>query len=95
MISNLRRQTVGIKLSLIGILRFLERSGVGLQDIPEEILGQIEDLDYFCAQTLARLADREAPTDIKFVQEVCLALKIILPHLASLEEDVYDRLGIY
>lgn len=95
MISNLRRQTVGIKLSLIGILRFLERSGVGLQDVPEEILSQIEDLDYFCAQTLARLADREAPTDIKFVQEVRLALKIILPHLASLEEDVYDRLGIY
>ena len=41
LISNLREQCVDIKMSLVGIMRFLEDQDVGLEDLPAEILNQI------------------------------------------------------
>ena len=95
LIRDLRDKSVGVKLSLIGILRFLEENEVGLEDLPAETLNQIIDLDYYCTETLRRFADRENPSDIKFVRDVRMALKIILPHVDQLEDEVYYRLGIF
>lgn len=94
-IATLRGQTVGIKLSLIGILRFLEENEVGLEDLPPDLLEKIHDLDHFCRETLTRLADRSGIPDLKFIHDARLAIKIILPHAASLEEEIYDQLGFY
>lgn len=95
LIRELREKTVEVKFSLIGILRFLEDNEVGLEDLPAETLNQIIDLDYFCTETLRKFADRENPPDMKFIRDVRLALKIILPHVDHLEEEVYYRLGFY
>ena len=95
LIRELREKTVEVKFSLIGILRFLEENQVGLEDLPADTLNQIVDLDYFCTETLRKFADREHPPEIKFIRDVRLALKIILPHLDHLEEEVYYRLGFY
>lgn len=95
LIRDLRDKSVGVKLSLIGMLRFLEENEVGLEDLPAETLNQIIDLDYFCTETLRRFADRENPAELKFVRDVRMALKIILPHVDQLEDEVYYRLGIY
>ena len=94
-ITTLRNQTVGIKLSLIGILRFLEENEVGLKDLPSDLLEKIHDLDHFCRETLTHLADRSVIADLKFIHDARLAIKIILPHAASLEEEVYSQLGFY
>nr|NIQ00682.1 hypothetical protein [Nitrospinaceae bacterium]NIR54766.1 hypothetical protein [Nitrospinaceae bacterium]NIS85192.1 hypothetical protein [Nitrospinaceae bacterium]NIT82002.1 hypothetical protein [Nitrospinaceae bacterium]NIU44265.1 hypothetical protein [Nitrospinaceae bacterium] len=94
-VSDLRARTVEVKLSLISILRFLESQSVGLEDLPEELLEQVIDLDAFCKETLSRFAFREEPPDLKFIRDARLALKIILPHLDQLEEEVYYRLGFY
>jgi hypothetical protein len=94
-ISALRDETVSIKLSLIEILRFLEKNEVGLTDLPQDLLDKIYDLDHFCRETLSRLADRSAITNLKFIHDAKLAIKIILPHAASLEEEVYSQLGFY
>ena len=93
--TTLRNQTVGIKLSLIGILRFLEENDVGLKDLPSDLLEKIHDLDHFCRETLTHLADRSVIADLKFIHDARLAIKIILPHAASLEEEVYSQLGFY
>ncbi len=95
LVAELRDKCVEVKLSLIGILRFLEENEVGLEDLPAETLNPIIDLDYFCTETLRRFADRSAPQDLKFIRDVRLALKIVLPHLDHLEEEVYFRLGIF
>ena len=94
-ISKLRNQTVGIKLSLIEILRFLEKNEVGLKDLPQDLLEKIHDLDHFCKETLSRLADRSVIPNLKFIHDAKLAIKIILPHATSLEEEVYSQLGFY
>ena len=94
-IATLRDQTVGIKLSLIGVLRFLEENEVGLKDLPPDLLEKIHDLDHFCRETLTRLADRSGVPDLKFIHDARLAIKIILPHAASLEEEIYYQLGFY
>jgi len=91
----LRNQTVGIKLSLMGILRFLEEKEVGLKDLPPDLLEKIHDLDHFCRETLTRLADRSVIPDLKFIHDAKLAIKIILPHAASLEDEIYGQLGFY
>jgi len=93
--SALRDQTVSIKLSLIEILRFLEKNEVGLKDLPQDLLDKIHDLDHFCRETLTRLADRSIIPNLKFIQDARLAIKIILPHAASLEEEIYSQLGFY
>ncbi len=95
LIQNLRDKSVEVKLSLIEMLRFLETNKVGLQDLPTETLNQIMDLDNFCVETLRKFADRSSPPDLKFIRDVRLALKIILPHLGQLEDEVYSRLGFY
>ena len=95
MIRDLRGKSVEVKLSLIGILRFLEENKVGLQDLPSETLNQIMDLENFCTETLRKFADWDHPPDLKFVRDVRLALKIILPHLSQLEDEVYSRLGFF
>jgi hypothetical protein len=94
-ISTLRNQTVSIKLSLIEILRFLEKNEVGLKDLPQDLLEKIHDLDHFCRETLSRLADRSVIPNLKFIHDARLAIKIILPHATSLEEEVYTQLGFY
>ena len=94
-ISALRDQTVGIKLGLIEILRFLEKNEVGLKDLPPDLLEKIYDLDHFCRETLSRLADRAAIPNLKFIHDAKLAIKIILPHATSLEEEIYSQLGFY
>ena len=94
-IATLRNQTVGIKLSLIEILRFLEKNEVGLKDLPSDLLEKIHDLDHFCRETLTRLADRSEIPELKFIHDARLAIKIILPHATSLEEEIYSRLGFY
>ena len=94
-ISALRDQTVGIKLGLIEILRFLEKNEVGLKDLPQDLLEKIYDLDHFCRETLSRLADRAAIPNLKFIHDAKLAIKIILPHATSLEEEIYSQLGFY
>ena len=94
-ISALRDQTVSIKLSLIETLRFLEKNEVGLKDSPQDLLGKIYDLDHFCRETLSNLADRTAIPNLKFIHDAKLAIKIILPHAASLEEEIYSQLGFY
>lgn len=95
LISDLRNEIVGVKLSLIGILRFLEKNSIGLQDLPQELLDEVIDLDHFCGETLSQFAYRPSLPELKFVQEARLALKIILPHVELLEEEVYQRLGFY
>jgi len=94
-ITTLRNQTVGIKLSLIGILRYLEKNEVGLNNLPPDLLEKIHDLDHFCRETLTRLSDRSEIPELKFIQDARLAIKIILPHAAALEEEVYSQLGFY
>ena len=92
---DLQDKTVSVKLSLIGMLRFLDDNNVGLQDLPSETLNQIIDLDHFCTETLRNFSDRSHPPDLKFVRDVRLALKIILPHLSELEDEVFSRLGFF
>ena len=93
--SALRDQTVSIKLSLIEILRFLEKNEVGLKDLPQDLLDKIHDLDHFCRETLSHLASRSAIPNLKFIHDARLAIKIILPHVASLEEEIYSQLDFY
>ena len=95
LITTLRNQTVNIKLSLIEILRFLEGNEVGLNDLPPDLLEKIHDLDHFCRETLTRLANRSEIPELKFIHDARLAIKIILPHVAALEEEVYSQLGFY
>lgn len=94
-ITTLRNQTVGIKLSLIGILRFLEKNDAGLKDLPPDLLEKIRDLDHFCRETLTRLADRSKIPELKFIHDARLAIKIILPHASALEEEIYSQLSFF
>ena len=95
MIANLREQCVDLKLSLIGVLRFLEDQEVGLEDLPADLLNQIIELDHFCTDALHQFAEREQPPELKFIREVRIALKVVLPQLSIVEEEVYSRLAIY
>jgi len=94
-ITELREKCVLVKLGLIGILRFLEGKGVGLDDLPAEILVQIMELDQFSVDNLSRFARRGEPVDLKFVSDLKLSLKFVLPHLKQLEDEVYHQLGFY
>ena len=95
LIASLREQCVDLKLSLIGVLRFLEDQEVGLEDLPVDLLNQIIELDHFCTDVLHQFAERERPPELKFVREVRIALKVVLPQLSIVEEEVYSRLAIY
>jgi hypothetical protein len=94
-VSELRDKTVEMKLGLIGILRFLEEHQVGLEDLPEDTLEQVADLDRFCSETLTELSNRNQSPDLNFVRDTRLALRIIQPHMDSLEEEIYCRLGFF
>lgn len=95
LIADLREKCVQVKLGLIGILRFLEGKEVGLEDLPAEILVQIMELDQFCVENLSRLSRRGEPPDLKFIGDLRLSLKFVLPHLNQLEEEVYHQLGFF
>jgi hypothetical protein len=95
LIANLREQCVDTKFSLVGALRFLEDQEVGLEDLPADLLNQIIELDHFCTDALHRFAERDQPPDLKFIREIRVALKVVLPQLAVVEEEVYSRLAIY
>jgi hypothetical protein len=86
---------VDLKLSLIGVLRFLEDQEVGLEDLPVDLLNQIIELDHFSTDVLHQFSERERPPELKFVREVRIALKVVLPQLSIVEEEVYSRLAIY
>ncbi|MFP6637153.1 MAG: hypothetical protein VB778_00810 [Nitrospinaceae bacterium] len=95
LVASLRERCVDTKFSLIRILRFLEDQEVGLEDLPTDLLNQIIELDHFCAEALHQFAERGHPPDLKFIREVRVALKVVLPQLATVEEEVYSRLAIY
>ena len=95
LIAGLREQCVDTKFSLVGVLRFLEDQEVGLEDLPADLLNQIIELDHFCTDALHRFAERDRPCDLKFVREIRVALKVVLPQLAMVEEEVYSRLAVY
>ncbi len=95
LIANLREQCVDLKFSLVGVLRFLEDREIGLEDLPADLLNQIIELDHFCTDTLHRFAERECPPDLKFIRDLRVALKVVLPQLSIVEEEVYSRLAIY
>jgi len=95
LIAELREKCVMVKLGLIGILRFLEGKEVGLGDLPAETLVQIMELDQFCVENLTRLSRRGEPPDLKFIGDLKLSLKFVLPHLNQLEDEVYHQLGFF
>jgi hypothetical protein len=95
LISNLREQCVNLKFSLVEVLRFLQDQEVGLEDLPADLLNQVVELDHFCTDALHQFAERERPPDLKFIREVRVALKVVLPQLSIVEEEVYSRLAIY
>ena len=63
--------------------------------LTQDLLDKIHDLDHFCRETLSRLADRSVIPDLKFIHDARLTIKIIFPHAASLEEEIYSQLGFY
>ena len=95
LISGLREQCVDIKMSLIGIMRFLEDQDVGLKDLPAEILNQIIELDQFCNDSLPRFSICNEPPDLKFIRDLKVALKVVAPQLTMLEEEIYSQIAIY
>ena len=95
LISGLREQSVDIKLSLVGIMRFLEDQEVGLEDLPGEILNQIIEIDQFCNDSLRRFSMRDELPDLIFIRDLRVALKVVIPQLALLEEEIYSQLAIY
>ncbi len=95
LLAGLREQCVDTKFSLIGVLRFLEDQEIGLEDLPADLLNQIIELDHFCADVLHRFAERDRPLDLEFIRELRVALKVVLPQLAIVEEEVYSRLAVY
>ena len=95
LIGGLREQCVDIKISLIGIVRFLEDQEVGLKDLPAEILNQIIELDQFCNSALSTFAIRDKPPDLIFIRDLRVTLKITVPQLAMLEEEIYSHIAIY
>ena len=95
LMSGLREQCVDIKMSLIGIMRFLEDQDVGLEDLPAEILNQIIELDQFCNSALSRFAIRDEPPDLIFIRDLRVTLKVTVPQLAMLEEEIYSHIAIY
>ena len=95
LLAGLREQCVDTKFSLVGVLRFLEDQEIGLEDLPADLLNQIIELDHFCTDALHRFAERNRPLDLKFIRDVRVALKVVLPQLAIVEEEVYSRLAVY
>ena len=95
LISNLREQCVDIKMSLVGMMRFLEDQDVGLEDLPAEILNQIVELDQFCNDSLPRFSICDQPPDLKFIRDLRVALKVVAPQLTMLEEEIYSQIAIY
>jgi hypothetical protein len=95
LISRLRDQCVDIKMSLIGVLRFLEDQEVGLEDLPAEILNQIVELDQFCKDALRNFSIRNETPELKFIRDLRVALKVVEPQLALLEEEIYSQIAIY
>jgi hypothetical protein len=95
LISGLREQCVDIKMSLVQILRFLEDQEVGLEDLPAELLNQIVELDQFCNDALRQFSIRNEPPELKFIRDLRVALKVVEPQLALLEEEIYSHIAIY
>jgi hypothetical protein len=95
LISGLREQCVDIKMNLVQILRFLEDQGVGLEDLPAELLNQIVELDQFCNDALRQFSIRNEPPELKFIRDLRMALKVVEPQLALLEEEIYSQIAIY
>ena len=48
-----------------------------------------------CVENLSRLSRRGEPPDLKFIGDLRLSLKFVLPHLNQLEEEVYHQLGFF
>jgi hypothetical protein len=95
LISGLREQCVGIKMSLIQILRFLEDQEVGLEDLPAELLNQVVELDQFCNDALRQFSIWNEPPELKFIRDLRVALIVVEPQLALLEEEIYSQIAIY
>lgn len=89
-VSDIRNQTVGIKLRLIQMLRYLEANDVNLEDLPAELLEVLGDLDEFCHDTLEQLCDRLAPPDVKTIRDMRATLHMIAPNVDLMEEEIYN-----
>ena len=76
-------------------LNLVHKLHMPLAYLPPDLLEKIHDLDHFCQETLTRLADRSEIPELKFIYEARLAIKIILPHAATLREEIYSQLGFY
>lgn len=94
-VSQLRSKTVSVKMRLIEISRFLESLDVSLEDLPPEFLDQIGDLDHFCVSALEKVSERLNPPDVKSVRDIRLALRIIMPTLDLLEEEIFYKMGVF
>ena len=68
---------------------------VGLEDLPPEILNQVIELDQFCNDSLPRFSICDEPPDLKFIRDLRVALKVVAPQLAMLEEEIYSQIAIY
>ena len=94
-ITDLREQTVQVKLSLIRILKYLECRDIELTELPMDLLDLVIELDGFCVDSLTFLEEGDGPANLKRVRDLQLAHKIIKPKLFSLEGEVYHGLGFF
>lgn len=94
-VSQIRSKAVSVKMRLIEVSRFLESLEVKLEDLPPEFLDLIGDLDHFCVSALEKLSDRLNPPDVKTIRDIRLALKIVLPTVDQLEEEIFSKMGVY
>ena len=76
-------------------MRFLEDQEVGLEDLPGEILNQIIEVDQFCNDSLRRFSMRDELPELIFIRDLRVALKVVIPQLAFLEEEIYSQIAIY
>ena len=76
-------------------MKFLEHKEIGLADLPFEILDQVIEMDQFCSESLIFFEESRRPIPIQKIKDIQLALKIIGPKLAELEEEIYNNLGVF
>ena len=95
LVTDIRNQTVVIKMRMIQILRYLESQDVRLEDIPGELLEYLADIDGFCADTLTQFSNRLEPPDVKTIRDIRTALQMLAPNVDLIEDEIYNNLRIY
>lgn len=95
LVTDIRSQTVAIKMRMIQILRYLESQGAQLEDIPGELLEYLADIDGFCSDGLTKFSNRLEPPDVKTIRDIRTALQMLAPNVDLIEDEVYNNLRIY